>query len=95
MAHNDKSEQQRRAAFQAAYVEAEAVWRFLRDRPQGVTAGDVLAGVVRMLRNRATVWELQDELELAGECGAIADILEGQCFAAERTGVPQRRRRSA
>ena len=94
MPHDEKTERERKASFDAAQREVEAIWRFLADPSAraGTTAGDMLGGVVRMLRHRATVWELQDEIELAGECAAMADILEGQCVGGAKLGIPQRRR---
>jgi hypothetical protein len=50
-------EQERRESWNGANAEAEAVWKFLSDPNvrAGTTAGDMLASVARMLRNRATV----------------------------------------
>jgi hypothetical protein len=34
--------------------------------------------IVRMLRDRAACWERVGEVEMYGECHAIADLLEGK-----------------
>jgi hypothetical protein len=70
--------------------EVETIWRQLLDPATPGT--NVRAAIVRMLRERAGVWERADETELYGECHSIADLIEGQCVGAEKLGVPQRGR---
>jgi len=67
---------------------------FLRDRGKSTTTpDDLLAGIVRVLRKRATVWEVQHQTVLAGECSSIADILEGRTGSDVKLPVAQRPRR--
>jgi hypothetical protein len=55
----------------------EEIWGLIR-KPAGVTGGDMAAAVVRMLRERAACWERAGEIEMYGECHAIADLIEGR-----------------
>ncbi len=52
------------------------IWQLAR-KPAGVTGGDMQAAIVRMLRERAACWERAGEVEMYGECHAIADLIEG------------------
>ncbi len=94
MAHDKHADREREAAWRAEQQEIEAVWMFLRDRGKSsTTPDDLLAGIVRVLRKRATVWEVQHQTVLAGECSSIADILEGRAGGEMKLPALQRPQR--